>query len=67
MKTIALVILCLSSIIFSKRFLADQQSFGGLHDYIYRETRENLVKWALTTEKYHRKLNSTQFLGGLHD
>lgn len=41
--------------------------FGGLHDYIFRQDRETLIKWALTAEahdRYERKLN---IKGGLHD
>jgi hypothetical protein len=40
---------------------------GGLHDYIFRENRATLEKWALTAEKHHRFVNNKQMLGGLHD
>jgi HD superfamily phosphohydrolase YqeK len=40
---------------------------GGLHDYIFRQPRSTLAKWALTTEKYHRKVNNLHLMGGLHD
>jgi len=41
---------------------------GGLHDYIFRMPRETLIQWALTTEKYHRKVNNQEhLLGGLDD
>ena len=39
---------------------------GGLHDYIFRENRATLEKWALTAEKHHRFVNNKQMLGGLH-
>jgi len=40
---------------------------GGLHDFIFREPREKLIKWALATEQYHRRVNNLTLLGGLDD
>jgi len=41
---------------------------GGLHDYIFRMPRETLIRWALVTERYHRKVNNQEhLLGGLDD
>jgi len=40
---------------------------GGLHDYVFRLPRETLIKWALTTEAYHRDVNHQHLLGGLDD
>jgi len=40
---------------------------GGLHDFIWREERDTLVKWALAAEQHHRNVNDLQLLGGLHD
>ena len=41
--------------------------FGGLHDYIFRENRNTLIKWALTCEFHDKKEKNLQLLGGLHD
>jgi hypothetical protein len=40
---------------------------GGLHDYIWRTERPVLNKWALATERYHRKINNITLRGGLDD
>jgi len=40
---------------------------GGIHDYIFREPRETLIKWAIATEKYHRRVLNLNIMGGLHD
>ena len=40
---------------------------GGLHDYIWKMERPSLNKWALTTERYHRKVNNLHIYGGLHE
>lgn len=46
----------------------EEPVLGGLHDYIFREPRETLIKWAFTAEKYHRKVNNQEgLLGGLDD
>jgi len=39
---------------------------GGLHDYIFREPRETLEKWALTVEAHHEKVTGKKLIGGLH-
>lgn len=39
----------------------------GEHDYIHKVSREQLIKWALAAEHYHRKVNNLNLLGGLHD
>lgn len=41
--------------------------FGGLHDYILRQNRNTLIKWALTCEFHDRKEKNLQLFGGLHD
>jgi hypothetical protein len=43
------------------------KSGGGLHDYIWREPRDVLEKWALTCEFHYNYINNIQVLGGLHD
>jgi hypothetical protein len=41
---------------------------GGLHDYIHTLPRETITRWALITEKYHRKVNNQEhIMGGLDD
>jgi len=40
---------------------------GGLVDFLWREPRENLEAFALSTEKYHRDINGQHLYGGLHD
>jgi hypothetical protein len=40
---------------------------GGLHDYIWREPREVIERWALTAEYHHREMTNTHVLGGIHD
>lgn len=51
--------------------LADNPSLtkivGGLHDYIFREDRNTLIKWALTAEAHDRKIKNAEIYGGLHD
>jgi predicted MPP superfamily phosphohydrolase len=43
-------------------------SFGGLHDYLFRQSRSTLIRWALTGEAHERKVKNQQhLLGGLHD
>lgn len=42
-------------------------TFGGLHDYLYRQKRETLIRWALTGEAHERKVKNIETLGGLHD
>ena len=42
-------------------------SLGGLDDYIYRQSRSTLIKWALTCEKHERTVKNVTLLGGLHD
>ncbi len=39
---------------------------GGLHDFIFRESRETLEKWALTVESHHIKITGKNVIGGLH-
>jgi len=39
---------------------------GGLHDYIFREPRNTLEKWALTVEAHHEKVIGKKLIGGLH-
>lgn len=42
--------------------------FGGLHDYLYRQPRETLIKWALTAEAHENLVEKRgKVLGGLHD
>jgi hypothetical protein len=43
------------------------EPLGGLHDYIWREPREVLIKWALTSENHHRLTKNIKLLGGLED
>ena len=47
---------------------APQQALqiGGLHDFIFREQRETLEKWALTVEAHHQQVTGKKILGGLH-
>ena len=52
---------------FSKKLNQESLKVGGLHDYIFRQPRETLEKWALTTEAHHRAVKNIQILGGLHD
>jgi len=40
---------------------------GGIHDYLVNQKIEKLRDWALTCEKYHRKVNNLILMGGLHD
>jgi len=40
---------------------------GGLHDYIWRESRDTLIKWALTAEKHHKFTKGIKVIGGLGD
>jgi len=40
---------------------------GGLHDFIWRESRDVLIRWALTTEKHHNFTKGIKILGGLED
>jgi hypothetical protein len=54
-------------VILNQNFLAEEPKIGGLHDYIFTLPRETLVKWAFTTEKYHREVNQVNPRGGLHD
>lgn len=42
-------------------------TFGGLDDYLFRQTRDNLVKWALTCEYHDREVRKVHLIGGLHD
>ena len=52
-------------------FLGEKQKFtgklGGLHDYIFRQDRETLIRWALTAEAHHKSKFSIPLIGGLHD
>jgi HD superfamily phosphohydrolase YqeK len=49
----------------SQKFLGGD---GGLHDFIWRMPRENLISWAFSAERYHRQVNNQQGLrGGLVD
>jgi len=44
------------------------QKLGGVHDFIFTLSRETLIRWGFTTEKYHRQVNNqTELLGGLED
>ncbi len=40
---------------------------GGLSDYIFRENRETLIKWALTVETHNQRMRRGQNLPKLHD
>jgi len=40
---------------------------GGLHDYIFRESRETLINWALAAETYVREKTNKHLMGGLDD
>jgi HD superfamily phosphohydrolase YqeK len=40
---------------------------GGLHDYLYRQPRSTLIRWALTAEAHERNTQGLHILGGLHD
>jgi predicted RNA-binding protein YlqC (UPF0109 family) len=41
---------------------------SGIHDYLATMEREDLEKWALASERHHRKITKTEgLLGGLHD
>jgi len=42
-------------------------SFGGIHDYLFRQSRSTLIRWALTGEAHERKVKGIQLLGGLED
>jgi len=48
-------------------FLSEIQKIGGIHDFITTLPRDTLIKWALTTEKYHNELNKIEAIGGLDD
>jgi len=50
----------------SKQSLKSRQ-VGGLEDYIWREPRENLVKWALNVEIFIRRVKKVKIFGGIHD
>jgi hypothetical protein len=39
---------------------------GGLHDYLFRQPRETLVRWALTAEEHLKQKTGTKLIGGLH-
>ena len=68
MKSFALIILIFTSAVLSNRFLEENNQKGGIHDYIFRLPRETLIKWALTTERFHRKVNNIEgLIGGLTD
>jgi hypothetical protein len=41
-------------------------SEGGLHDFLFRQSSETLLRWALTTEKYYKEKTGKNILGGLH-
>ena len=40
---------------------------GGIHDYLFRQNRETLIRWALTAEKHERTLRNVRIYGGIHD
>jgi hypothetical protein len=42
-------------------------SLGGLDDYLFRQPRETLIKWALTCETHDRTVRNVRLFGGLHD
>ena len=42
-------------------------SFGGIHDYLFRQSRSTLIRWALTGEAHERRVKDLHLLGGLHD
>jgi len=39
---------------------------GGLHDFIFRESRDNLEKWANTIEAHHVQVSGKPIIGGIH-
>lgn len=39
---------------------------GGLHDIIYKQSKETLERWAFTAEAHHIKVTGKKILGGLH-
>ena len=40
---------------------------GGLVDYIWRQSDETLIQWALTADKYDKEKRNVHLLGGLED
>lgn len=44
-----------------------EMKIGGLYDYIWKQNRETLERWALTVETYDRSHLSKPLIGGLHD
>jgi hypothetical protein len=40
---------------------------GGIHDYLFRQPRSTLIRWALTGEAHERKVKGVELLGGLED
>lgn len=37
---------------------------GGLHDFIFKESKETLERWALTVEAHHAKMTNKTIIGG---
>jgi hypothetical protein len=60
--------LLLLTLLFARSITSENTKFGGLHDYIFKFSREELIKYAFTAEKYHSEINGQEFLvGGMHD
>jgi hypothetical protein len=55
------------SVVEGKKEDAEDLSFGGLHDYIFKTDRKTLEKWAFTCEAHEKRLENLHFMGGLHD
>lgn len=44
----------------------DAPVIGGLHDYISRQDRLTLIRWALTVEEYLKQKTGKGLIGGIH-